>query len=336
MAVRRKKKSSKTLITLLIIINFLDLFFLYYAKYNNHQLSLSEFSFSIGNFLNLFFTALLTAGLIIAAYRETRVTAAAVYIFLMTFFLISTVLVKIIDIPLPEYYMLNHPFPDILLVSLYCLFQLSQFIAISIIWSKLRDRDNLLHLKAAANSLLLIILLMVFSYLFSTKDVDSPVTRSEIQSVGVVLGAAVWSKDKPSPTLVSRLDKAVELYNRGYLQKVQLTGAHAPGELSEAEVAFKYIMDRGVVPEDIYYEDKTTSTSEQIKFIKDKLLSRQDLLNVIIISDNYHLPRVSEITKFYNLNTNLAGSKLNLNEKDSFYYNLRESIGLVIFWLFAL
>ncbi len=332
----KRNKHNTAFIVFLIIISLLNLLFLYYSKYNNHGLSLGEFTFSIGNFLNLFFTAVLIAGLIIASGRRTKVKGAGFYVIMTSVFLMLTVILKLVDIPFPQYFLFNHPFADILMVLLYVLFQLCQFTAISVVFSRLRDRDRFLHLKAAGNSLFIIVLLLAFSYFFSRKDVNTPVTRSEIQNIGVVLGAAVWSHDKPSPTLISRLDKAVELYQRGYLQKVQLTGSNAPGELTEAEVAFKYIMNKGIAPEDIFYEEKTTSTAEQVKFIKERLLPLSDKYNVVIISDNYHLPRISEITKFYNVRADLAGSTLNLNEKDSLYYNLRESIGLVVFWLFAL
>ena len=53
------------------------------------------------------------------------------------------------------------------------------------------------------------------------------------KNIAVVLGAAVWSGNIPSPTLSSRVDKALELLEQGFVGKIVFTGGKAPGELPE-------------------------------------------------------------------------------------------------------
>ena len=149
-------------------------------------------------------------------------------------------------------------------------------------------------------------------------------------TVAVVLGAAVWSHNRPSPSLEARLNKAIELFEQGLIGKIQLTGSNAPGELSEARVAFNYLLRKGIDPEKVWIEEETTSTSEQIHFIKN------ELKNIILISAPYHLVRVEEICKFYGVKAYAESSDIIMSANSKIYSNFRESIALIIFWLFAL
>ena len=159
---------------------------------------------------------------------------------------------------------------------------------------------------------------------------------SNDKNIAVVLGAAVWSVNKPSPTLASRLDKAVRLYKKGIVNKIQLTGSNAPGELTEAEVALNYLLKKDVDTSDIYMENQTTSTTEQIRFIKNNLVAARIFNNIFIVSDQYHLARINEISRFYNIKVILAASELTLSFDNMLYNKIRESIAMVVFWCFAL
>ncbi|MFN4174641.1 MAG: YdcF family protein [Parachlamydiaceae bacterium] len=86
-----------------------------------------------------------------------------------------------------------------------------------------------------------------------------------------MLGAAVWSDNKPSPILAARVDKAIDLMKNFNVEKVYFTGSNAPGELSEAEVALNYLKSKNVSADNVITETNTTSTTEQIQFIKNKM-----------------------------------------------------------------
>jgi vancomycin permeability regulator SanA len=63
----------------------------------------------------------------------------------------------------------------------------------------------------------------------------------------------------------------------------------------------------------------------------------QETVNkIIIVSDKYHLVRIEEISKFNNLNISAVPSDLRLSVESDMYYRLRESIGLLFFWFFAI
>jgi vancomycin permeability regulator SanA len=208
-----------------------------------------------------------------------------------------------------------------------------------LVWLKIFKIENLIYLRAAVNSIFISMGLLVFTLIFintktlSKRNAESDVNKSKI---AVVLGAAVWSDNKPSPSLAFRVDKAAELYSQGVVDKIQLTGGNAPGELSEAEVSLNHILKKGIEKHNVWVEKNTTSTIEQVRFIKNDLIGEKKINSVIIISDIYHLQRVKEICKFYNIKADIAASTLNLKTDKIIFYQLRECLALMLFWLFAL
>jgi uncharacterized SAM-binding protein YcdF (DUF218 family) len=136
--------------------------------------------------------------------------------------------------------------------------------------------------------------------------------------------------------LASRTEKAYELYKSGYVNKIQVTGGNAPGELSEAEVSSIYLIKRGVNKNDIWIEKKTSNTAEQVRYVKEEIINKKKLMNIVFVSNSYHLTRINEICSFYNINAGLEASTLNLSFDSNIYYKVRESIALLVFWFFAL
>ena len=117
---------------------------------------------------------------------------------------------------------------------------------------------------------------------------------------GVILGAAVWSGDKPSPVFRERIKKGYELLKNGTVEFLVLTGGNAPNELTEAEVGKRELLKLGADPTRIVLEEHTSSTVEQILFIRDEL-TKQGWTSFVIISDQFHLKRALEICAFNNI-----------------------------------
>lgn len=321
----------------------LDLLFLYFVKYQNQNLPLSNFNLTnTGNFLNLIFTILLLLGAGLYYWKKEKYIHPTLLIFLaalMTFFLVAAAINSLAGIPLPDIYIYQQPLDNLLTGILFSAFQVTQFIIISVLWLSFLDKDKYLLLRGAVNSVIVITLLMLYAFYF----INQPVSRNssiynnkEKNNVAVVLGAAVWSYDRPSPSLAARIDKAAELYDTGIINKIQLTGSNAPGELTEAEVAFKHLQNKNINNYDIWIEEKTTSTSEQVHYIKENLMMKENIDNVLIISDSYHLKRIKEICKFYNVNAEVVASGLKFRFNNKLYYKLRESVAMLVFWFFAI
>ena len=254
----------------------------------------------------------------------------------MTIFLLAGIINSFIKFPMPKIYMFEHQFRDVLTGFLFSAYQFVNFILLFTIWLNIIGRRELLFLNASLNAVVLIILFLVVAFVYVNQSKTVGKLNNTRDNVAVVLGAAVWSNNIPSPMLASRAEKAYELYKQGYVNKIQVTGGNAPGELSEAEVSSLYLKQRGVNMNDIWLEKKTTNTAEQVRYVKEELINKKRLSNIIFVSNSYHLTRINEICIFYNVKAGIQPSSLNLSFDSNIYYKVRECIALLVFWFFAL
>jgi vancomycin permeability regulator SanA len=338
-----KNKSLSIKVTLTIsLILILNLALLFYLKYSNHNLSYLDFNIvKIGNILNLVFTFITILGFFILNFKKINIITGFIYLLIvfLNLFLLLVVVINFITIPSKEYYLLDLSFTQVLIISAFSLFQFTQLFLMLLIWQNIFKIEKLTYLRALVNSIFISIGLVIFALIFinsGSRQKGIALPKSSKTIVAVVLGAAVWSDNKPSPSLAFRVDKAAELYKNGSVNKIQLTGGNAPGELSEAEVSLNHILKKGIEKRDVWIEKYTTSTIEQVRFIKNDLIREKKINSIIIVSDIYHLQRVKEICRFYNFKANIAASNLNLKTDKIIFYQLRECLALLLFWLFAL
>jgi vancomycin permeability regulator SanA len=336
-----KLKGIISFVIILLLTAHLIIF--YFIKYKNQGLDLSDFSLNnIGNILNLVFTSVLVIGILVYAfYKKSPLKPGIIVIHsvILSAILLICSLTLVINIPSSGIYYFEQPLNKIIVGGIFFLYQFMQFIFISIVWLSLFTEKKLMFIRVLVNSVIVIIALLLFAYLYidfnSGRQSENWVINDK-SNIAVVLGAAVWSDNQPSPTLASRVNKAARLFKKGVVNKIQLTGSNAPGELSEAEVALRYIITKDIDTSNIWIETNTTSTAEQIKFIKQNLILPHKFDNIIVVSDEYHLTRVKEISRFYNVKVMPASSDLKLSFDKILYNKIRESIGLLIFWFFAL
>ena len=118
----------------------------------------------------------------------------------------------------------------------------------------------------------------------------------------IVLGAGVKG-EKPSLTLMQRLDKTIEYVNNQEKEsKIIVSGGQGRGEdISEAQAMKKYLVNNGIKEELIIMEDKSTSTNENLIFSKAIIESytKSDIgdINIKIITSDFHAFRSNMIAK---------------------------------------
>jgi vancomycin permeability regulator SanA len=342
MMTKNKKGKITTLSVIIILIIILDLAFLYFNKYRNQNLDLSEFNLlNFGNLANLFFTILLVIGLLIVNFKTSIGFNSKIFnsIFLINQILLVTLyFLNHLPLPFTEIYFLGQTGDQLFSGAIFALYTITCFIMIFLVWLSIFNFKTILFLRASINSVLTLmsILLLVFIFIIGKEaGFKDDLITNDTDNVGVVLGAAVWSENKPSPSLANRVDKALTLYEQNKISQIYLTGSNAPGELSESEVALKYIESKGIKTSDIFLEKETSSTNEQIQYIKNNLLLTPNK-NVIVISDSYHLVRVLEIARFHNMRIQVSASELSQSFDKAVYNKFRESLALTMFWLYAL
>lgn len=341
MSKNRKSKIS-SLPVFIILILILDLAFLYFIKYQNQSLSIVDFSlYKFGNLCNLFFTLILIIGIIILILKNDLFfeTKKILPVFILNQSIIVIIFFsRFISLPFKEIYYLGQTGDELLIGAMFILYTFTYLVMIYLVWLNIFRIKNIIVVRATLNSVLSL-MFFLFTILFyiigKEAEFDDKLIDTNGKNVGVVLGAAVWSGNKPSPSLIGRVDKALLLYKTDKISQIYLTGSNAPGELTESEVAFKYLKNKDVETSKIFLEKETTSTNEQIQYIKKNLIPKSNS-KIVVISDSYHLVRVIEIAKFHNIEIQVSASELAQSFEKALYNKLREASALMVFWLFAI
>jgi len=184
------------------------------------------------------------------------------------------------------------------------------------------------QIKVTSISLLL---LFTLYFVITCIKISNYSKKDETQKadVGIVLGAGIWN-DEPSPVFRERINHSIALYKDGYIKKIIFTGGKADGkEFSESFVAKKYAESHGVNSKDIFIEEKSKITQENLKFAKE-IMIENNLSNALLISDPLHMKRAVLIAKDTNINVHTSptqtsqykstNKKLTFLMRESFFY----------------
>jgi len=319
----------------------LHLGLLWYFKYHNQHLNLEEFRLGYpGNIVNLIIVLTIAIELVVLRFIKgtayiTVYKRGIVFGFISIFLLLVARALSLDYFDFPKAYWIGQPAKKVAVACMYLGGLGIQIFSISYLWFKLFKVENRFFIRGFSQSILIFILILSIVALYDIREPRAGKAKEKYE-VGVVLGAAVWSKNKPSPILVTRVNKAIELFQNKSIENIQLTGSNAPGEISEADAAFNYIKDFDIPLNNVWIEKQTTSTTEQIRFVKNSLALDHELPKICVVTDTYHMNRVDQIAKFYNLDISIIGASIHLSPEKKIAYHFRESFGLLIFWLFGL
>lgn len=130
--------------------------------------------------------------------------------------------------------------------------------------------------------------------------------------IAVVLGNKVEVNGQPSERLKARLDKAVELYSKGYFTFIIVSGGIGKEGFDEAQVMKSYLIDNGIPAEKII-EDNNGYNSYMTAQNTSKIMNELELDSAMIITQYFHISR-----------TKLAFRKVNIAEVYSAHANIFE------------
>lgn len=152
----------------------------------------------------------------------------------------------------------------------------------------------------------------------------------------VVLGAAQYD-GKPSPVLRARLDHGISLWNNGMGKVLVLTGGKGAGDTtSEADVGRSYARKRGVPDTAILIENRGRTTRESMLGVAE-LLERRGVKTAILVSDPFHMLRLSIIGRRFGLTPYTSPTRtspISPNREKRWRYMLGESIKAPLAFLF--
>ena len=323
-------KTKNFILFFIFIASIFSEFLLVNIRYSNQNMMLDEFSFfNIGNLITNCMTFLLIVFIILNIFSKSDYRNGV----LTTLLVIDIISILII--------LLSYPISDkdykVILYVLYFIFRVFIFVSIILVYfsssKKLHIFNNFGYILLFFVMLFLATIYFVYNY---NDNADKYKTGLKKADAGVILGAAVWGGNRPSPVLRERINKGFEIYEKKYVSKLILTGGGSPNELTEAEVQKNELIKYGVDPKNLFVEAKSNSTNEQIQYVKSKYYKRFNYQKIILISDNFHLFRATEMCKFNNINADAFSSDTPLSTESYINFCIKESFAVIIFWLFGI
>jgi uncharacterized SAM-binding protein YcdF (DUF218 family) len=192
--------------------------------------------------------------------------------------------------------------------------------------------------RSLYRTITLTISLLLVGWVISMILVDRAGKRDEAQAADaiVVLGAAQYV-GRPSPVLRARVDHAVSLWKRGLAPTLILTGGTGVGDTtSEAAVARKYAMSKGVPDHAIVIERHGRTTSESMQAVA-RIMDDRERNTVILVSDPFHMLRLSILARRYGLvpyTSPTRTSPITSNREERWKYMVSESVKVPLAYIF--
>ncbi|WP_214810783.1 YdcF family protein [Exiguobacterium sp. s127] len=142
----------------------------------------------------------------------------------------------------------------------------------------------------------------------------------------IVLGAGVRG-ETPSLILENRI-QAAAAYGKKYPRTTFiLSGGQGQGEeISEAEAMRRGMIDEGISEKRLVLEDKSTSTTENLRFSKSLLPKGEN--QVSIVTSDFHLYRARTEAKKVGLNSDAIPAKTPLS--GVLRYGMRERVAIIV------
>ena len=157
---------------------------------------------------------------------------------------------------------------------------------------------------------MMILVFVINSYVKSStkSQVFDEDRLSDIKDIDcmLILGAGVWG-DRPSPMLEDRLIKGIELYKGKVSRKILMSGDHRKKDYDEVNIMKAYAVERGIPSQDVFMDHAGISTYDSVYRAKEIFQAKK----IIIVSQEYHLPRALYIARALGLNAYGISAKPN-------------------------
>ncbi|MBR6407370.1 MAG: YdcF family protein [Clostridia bacterium] len=132
---------------------------------------------------------------------------------------------------------------------------------------------------------------------------------SEPDQTVIVLGCQVRG-ESPSRMLRSRLDRAQQYLSENPGSICIVSGSKGTNEsVTEAYAMKKYLVERGISAERIIEEDRSTNTSENLRFSKEIMDGMKLPPKAVIITDGFHQWRAQRFARDVGLDATGLGSR---------------------------
>ena len=146
------------------------------------------------------------------------------------------------------------------------------------------------HTIQSLSKRILLVLLVWFAVHSSYITLDGLGQPQRTADVALVLGTTVTDDGEPSPWLLARLQRGVQLYQQGQVKNVLVSGGVGDNGIHEAQVMKHYLLAQGIPAEHIWVDEQGNDTGLSAKHTA-ALMREQEWYNVIVVSQFFHLTR---------------------------------------------
>ena len=147
----------------------------------------------------------------------------------------------------------------------------------------------------------------------------------------VVLGCRAYGS-RPSIMLASRLDAAYEYLTEHPDAICIVSGGQGPDEsMPEAECMYLYLTEKGIAPERIYQEKRSTSTRENLLFAQEIIEAEGLNPEIAIVTNEYHEYRAGMVADALEMEYSAVPARTPLWLFPTYY--IRELYGIIYEWV---
>jgi vancomycin permeability regulator SanA len=137
------------------------------------------------------------------------------------------------------------------------------------------------------------ILLLGVGIRLTTRERIVPIEDLPRLPIGLVLGAEVYADGVPSKFLQARLDLALELYRRGLVERILLSGDGRSRFYDETGGMRAYLLEQGVDDAVLLVDPAGLDTYDSCLRARDVY----GIYRLVVVSQSYHLPRALAICR---------------------------------------
>lgn len=182
------------------------------------------------------------------------------------------------------------------------------------------ERLKLMLLWLVIGTLAIPVIATGYINLATRSDRYSELPEVPKEDLAIVFGAGLSEDGTPSPMLSDRVEAAVELYNRGKVHKLLMTGDNSQISYNEVSAMKRLAHHLGVPTKNIFLDYAGFSTYESC-YRTHKVF---DLHKAVLITQSYHLPRAVYTCR------QLGIQAIGLGTQDLEIYGLRGMIPYLI------
>lgn len=168
-------------------------------------------------------------------------------------------------------------------------------------------------MKALKNIILGLAIIFIILLIFNTFSIYnySKVYSEKKSDFAIVLGAGT-SNGVLSPVFKERINHGIYLFKKGTVDKIIFTGGTGEGQkFSDSKIARVYAIKNGIPSQDIFIEESSRYTHENLVQAK-SIIDSLNISSALIVSDPLHMKRSMAIAQSIGMNCESSPTKTSM------------------------